>query len=140
MHAVADEQDTPARPLCARLGVGWTAHDVPFQRSASAASGKVCPTAVHAVADVQDTADNLPTAGLGRMDQLRPFQRSASGTRSPARLVRCPIAMQTLADGHDTLPRLPDREPRGFAPCRPASHHAARLPPPHCTPGLGGPP
>jgi hypothetical protein len=68
---------------------------------------------VHRLADVHDTADSLPGRGAGRMDHLRPFQRSASGTSAPALLVRRPIAMHLLADEHDTLPRLPDRVPRG---------------------------
>jgi hypothetical protein len=112
VHAVADEQDTPARLLRFRPGVDWTVHCWPSQRSASAAES-FSPTAVHRRADVHDTADSLPGRGAGRMDHLRPFQRSASGTSAPALLVRRATAMHLLADGHDTLPRLPDRVPRG---------------------------
>src|SRR5262249_30734207 len=40
--------------------------------------------------------------GILRTDHAVPFHRSASVTWSPARSIRCPTAMQALAEVHDT--------------------------------------
>ena len=89
------------------FGVRWIAHPLPFQRSASVLSLLV-PTAVHAVAERQDTANNTVESGLGTVIGIQcvPFQRSATapapampisaGRRSP------PTATQTLADLQST--------------------------------------
>jgi hypothetical protein len=69
---------------------------VPSQRSASVTGVPVLsvlfPTAVHAVAEMHDTPDSLLACaplGLGVVwiVQLVPFQRSASVTTVPARLL-----------------------------------------------------
>ncbi len=77
----------------------------PFHASAKVTRAEalmVDPTAVHAVAEGQDTALSTPSlapVGLGVVwtDQLVPFQTSA---RVP--LSATPTAVQALADGHDT--------------------------------------
>src|SRR6266536_2190111 len=62
------------------------------------------PTAVHARADVQDTACRSSSPGtVARTAHLRPFQRSE---RAPAALSP-PTAMQNVADVHDTAVRKP---------------------------------
>jgi len=61
------------------------------------------PTAVHAVADVHDTADReLPPVGLGvgSITHVAPFQASAS---VPA--MSAPTAVHSVADVHDTADR-----------------------------------
>ena len=89
VQADADVHDTPlSRALpCGGLGVAWMAHFVPFQRSASVASpelSKESPVVVQAEGEVQDTepmeAPCAPAgAGMGRILQVVPFHRSASG-------------------------------------------------------------
>ena len=59
VHAVAELHDTENRMAPATSGVGWTAHFLPFQRSASAPE-VVLPTAVHAVAELHDTPFSEP--------------------------------------------------------------------------------
>ncbi len=60
------------------------------------------PTAVHAVADVHDTAlMRPPPMRLGVDDQLVPFQRSADSPPGPT-----PTAVQAVAEVHDTALRL----------------------------------
>ena len=74
--------------------VGWRDQVVPFQRSASVRellpklSTAELPTAVHAVAEVQDTAAKALRGGdaglgVGWRDHVLPFQRSASVTCLP---------------------------------------------------------
>jgi hypothetical protein len=95
VHAVEDVHDTPEKPLpCAPagFGVGCTAQEVPFQRSASVTplpelSRKV-PTAVQAEADEHDTAfKNGPCAPGGSGTDWRlhvvPSHRSASACSVP---------------------------------------------------------
>src|SRR5215472_7703259 len=68
----------------AGFGVAWTCQVRPFHRSASVLARVWFPTAVHAVAEVQDTPlrPALPPAGaawkVGTIRQVRPFHRSAS--------------------------------------------------------------
>jgi len=88
-------------------------HALPFQRSASVVPipelSKETPVVVQAEGEVQDTGPIKTTcapagAGMGRMLQVLPFQRSASGFGCPGP----PMAMQNDPVGHDTPPkRLP---------------------------------
>src|SRR5205807_662401 len=84
MQSVAETQETPWRtlsPLPVWSGGGTADHWVPFQASARAWSGKersrVEPTAVHELAEMQDTPKRLlspvPTLGLGTIDHAVPF-------------------------------------------------------------------
>jgi hypothetical protein len=83
--------DTPDRLLLvapAGIGTGWIDQLLPFQRSANVsvpALSENDPTAVQALAAVQDTEDrSLLVApdglGVGWMDQVVPFRRSANVT------------------------------------------------------------
>jgi hypothetical protein len=87
---VAEVQETPESVLRfdpGMLGVCWTDHELPFQASArvSVSSPLSClPTAVQALAERHDTAEN--SLKLGRaaglwMDHAVPFHASASGCR-----------------------------------------------------------
>src|SRR5690348_7522899 len=87
VQTVRAGQATPARKISwppLRLGVAWTLQVWPFHRSASVLAGVWFPTAVHAVAEVQDTplrpALGPAGAGLkvGTICHVRPFHRSAS--------------------------------------------------------------
>jgi predicted secreted protein len=89
---------------------------VPFHRSANVSWRLVLfvylPTAVQAVAEVHETALRmLPVApvGLGTasIDQLVPFQRSASITCLPVALMAPPTAVQAVAEVQDTAHRFP---------------------------------
>src|ERR1022692_2748846 len=106
VHAVAELHDTENRMAPATSGVGWTAHFLPFQRSASAPE-VVLPTAVHAAAELHDTpfSEPLPTgSGTGRIVQALPFHPSASGvgiSLPPTGVV--PTAMHALAEVQDRL-------------------------------------
>ena len=95
VHAAEDVHDTPEKPLpCAPagFGVGCTAQEVPFHRSASVSplpelSRKV-PAAVQAEADEHDTAfKNGPCApggsGIDWRLQVVPSHRSASMWNAP---------------------------------------------------------
>ena len=95
VHAVEDVHDTPEKPLpCAPagFGVGCTAQEVPFHRSASVTplpelSVKL-PTAVQAEADEHDTAPKnvlCAPGGTGTDWRLHvvPSHRSASGWSAP---------------------------------------------------------
>ena len=120
VHAAGEVHDTAVKALCgaAGLGVAWIAQVVPSQRSASVdwayelhdePHGKMVaelPTAVQAVAEVQDTpvkALSVTPARLGVawMAQLLPFQRSAKVCESPERVSNCPTAMHAEAELHD---------------------------------------
>jgi hypothetical protein len=84
--------------------VGSTAHLLPFQASANVrvvlALLRYSPTAVHAVADVQDTPSREPS-GFAKvsMAHVVPFQASANG---PSPL---PTAVHAVAEVHDTADR-----------------------------------
>jgi hypothetical protein len=103
-------------PAPAGLGVDSIAHLVPFHRSANVASPTVSldpPTAVHAVAEVHDTALKklcVAPAGVGTdwIDQLVPFH---SSEKVPCGLL--PTAVQAVADVHDTPLRTPNVVPVG---------------------------
>jgi len=115
----AEVQDTDERevaPPAAGFGVAWRVQPVPFQCSASGTSFwppsptpyTMSPTAVHALADVQDTESRLlfspPTGGVGTTVQVLPFQDSASvAPVGPPN----PVAMQAVALTQDTAIRVP---------------------------------
>jgi hypothetical protein len=98
------------------------AHVTPFQCSASAPE-LVFPTAVHAVADVHETAERAPPAGVRWTAHLLPFQRSARAPES----VR-PTAVHAAADVHETAERKPPAGVRRMAQRLPF-HVFARFPP-----------
>src|SRR6516225_4573901 len=100
-------------PAPGRGGVGWMRHRAPFHRSARVCGGKpagapkASPVAVQADSEVQDTlpmpAPCVPGGvGVGSTLQVVPLSRSAS---VPAFVA--PVAMQAVADWHQTLPRKP---------------------------------
>jgi hypothetical protein len=124
------------------LGVGWTAHLVPFQRSATESSEAAFPyhpTAVQAVADEQDTPVSrvrlAPVGlGVGWTAQVVPFQRSASVCGGPEGVKYHPAAVQEVADGHDTpcktLCSAPVGLGVGWMAQRVPFHCSASVPPP----------
>jgi hypothetical protein len=67
------------------FGTVWVFQVLPFHRSASPLF-PAYPTAVHALADVQDTPRRCPplVAGTDWSAQALPFHRSASGRFVPA--------------------------------------------------------
>src|SRR5262249_57575037 len=89
MQTVAELHDIPANPEPidpAGAGVTWTRQLVPSHRSASGTLvpelSRLAPPAVHALAEVQDTAKNSATAGPaggggGRAGPLLPAPRPA---------------------------------------------------------------
>src|SRR5215472_16365069 len=91
MQTAAELHDIPANPEPidpAGAGVTWTRQLVPSHRSASGTLvpelSRLAPPAVHAFAEVQDTAKNSATAdpaglGVAWTRQLLPSHRSASG-------------------------------------------------------------
>jgi len=87
----------------------WIDQLVPFHRSPSVVETPApfaYPTAVQALADVQDTAKRslfVAPLGLGvvGMDQLVPFHVSASVT-SPAPALENPTAVQAVDEMHET--------------------------------------
>lgn len=132
VHAVVALQETPKSELSATpepalgSGVGWIDQLVPFHLSASVTPTVSTlpmpddPTAVHAVADVHDTASNtLCVAPLGFgvlwIVHTDPFQRSASVTGVPTLFHDSPTAVQLVGDRHETPNSSFDREPLGFA-------------------------
>jgi hypothetical protein len=113
MHIVAEAHDTPSNWMLSKPlfgpGVLWIDQLEPFQRSASLEpNAKVAgpPTAVHAVAAVQDTAPSVAPERLGVVwtVQVLPFQTSA-------KVLSCtlsnPTAIQAVAEVHDTPLRAP---------------------------------
>jgi hypothetical protein len=117
MHADADVQDTPLRrpPPRGGLGVAWTVHLMPFQLSARVPALEA-PTAVHADADVQDTALKPPCGweGVAWMLHLAPFHRSARGLAPEPKELAVPTAVHADADVQDTPSRLLTVAPGGF--------------------------
>ncbi len=98
------------------MGVRWIVHRRPFQRAASVVAGLLVlnePTAMHSLADGQDTLENEADVrfgglGVGWITHLVPFHRSATVLPRPPRCAEPPTAMQTLRDGQDTLDRNVD--------------------------------
>src|ERR1700729_1623739 len=89
----------------------WMAHFLPFQRSARAVlveklGAEVPPTAVHALADVQDTLLRKPGPGPRWTVHFLPFHAFATGTDRAALPMKDPTATHALAEGHDTAPSL----------------------------------
>jgi hypothetical protein len=120
MQNVLAVQETPNRAVPgapAGLGVGWMVQFVPFHCSARVAVGLPklsvrAPTAVHAMADVHDTAAREPPpAGFGVcwMRQVVPSHRSASGPFADV-----PVAVQAEAAVQDTPARTLDAAPVGL--------------------------
>lgn len=110
VHAVGDVHETPVSwtsEVFVGNGTGWIVHLVPFQPSASGCVGKSekpdAPTAMHEVAEVQDTPCRCPKgtpAGIGtdRVTQLVPFQVSADGRCSPSELMKKPTPVHAVLD------------------------------------------
>jgi hypothetical protein len=108
-HDTANPSMSPAPE---GLGVGWTLHRVPSQRSAMAEGGKppgpnTSATAVHAEGVGQETLPkpspfpSVPDGVTGDCSvQVAPFHRSASSLVSVF-----PTAVQAEADVHDTAPK-----------------------------------
>jgi hypothetical protein len=98
------------------LGVAWTVHLPPSQRSAKRLSaewaGCAFPTAVHAIAELHDTPLRrlYGGVGVGMTVQVLPFHRSANAALwvSPALSVK-PTAMQAVADVQETPSKEDDR-------------------------------
>jgi len=107
-HTVGEGHETASSQLCGKeprvgLGVLSIVHVVPFQLSANVACLPApiavvmvllcAPTAVHDVGEGHDTpaseiSDNAPAGlGVGWIDQVLPFQRSANVSSVPAPFV-----------------------------------------------------
>jgi hypothetical protein len=92
-------------------GVAWIAQVVPFQCSASGLivpkpSGAEWPTAVQEWAEGHDTAASCAAPapvgfGVGWIDHVEPFQRSASVSMSPPVGTEYPTAVQAVSDTHE---------------------------------------
>lgn len=141
-HAFAEAHDTSLNPDVGtrRLGVPWIDHLVPFQRSTTGTvsferSSRESPTAVHAVADEQDTPQSQSPSpefsgvGVRRTDHLVPSQCAAPD----------PTATQAVADAHDTS--LPPGAPRWSDQLDPFHRPTDELPPKNePRPSVYGPP
>jgi hypothetical protein len=126
VHALAEAHDTPFNTLNvapAGTGTDWRTHCVPFHRSANGTRFPEplmkYPTAVHAVADVQETAEKavvVAPAGLGvaLTVQVLPFHRSANGRAGPEESLESPTAMHAVAVGHDTARNAAKTAPVGL--------------------------
>ena len=93
VQAAGDRHDTPYKmpPPCGGSAVGWILHVAPSQRSERVPELEF-PTAVHDASDVQDTLQRVfcvdPAGfGVGSIDHLIPFHRSAKLTCAPEGLV-----------------------------------------------------
>jgi hypothetical protein len=98
-------------------------HALPFHRSATVAPIpellKETPVVVHAEGEVQDTGPMripcaLAGAGIGRIVQVLPFHRSASGCGVGVLRAEPPMAMQNDPVGHDTPPSWTPGGPGGL--------------------------
>jgi hypothetical protein len=103
VHARADVHDTPRRaslPWVLELGVGWMTQALPFHRSASVRSTLLpvscSPAAVHAEADVHDTAAKPPDGAVA--------EAAAAGGVTPS------IAPAPRATAAKTAACLPARD------------------------------
>jgi hypothetical protein len=97
-------------------------HARPFQRSASVVARPELfmesPVVVHAEGDVQDTwpmktACAPAGAGMGRIFQVLPFHRSASGVGLGPVMPEPPMAIQNESVRQDTPPKLLPADPEG---------------------------
>lgn len=126
MHAVEDVHDTPEKKLnCAPdgFGVGCTAQEVPFQRSASVTpvpelSVKL-PTAVQMEADEHDTAfkNVFCDPGGSGIDWVRhvvPSHPSANAWDVLELSMKAPTAMHAEEEVHDRPRRSLTAAPGGF--------------------------
>jgi hypothetical protein len=126
-HSDGPVQATPCRAanwVPGGFGVGWMRHAVPFQRSASVVVcpelSKESPVVVQADGEVQDIDPPTKTpcapagAGMGRVFQVLPFHRSASGDGLGVLGPEAPVAMQNERVGHDTAPKMLPRAPPGL--------------------------
>ena len=96
------------------MGLAASDQLAPFQVSISVAV-PTPPTATQLVAVRHFTPENLPkvlSAGVAVIDQVAPFHRSASGTRSLPVVESSPTAKQFDALAHETA--VSDREVPGF--------------------------
>jgi len=114
-QAVGAVQETPSKMLfpLPGLGVDWTLHDVPFQRSASVASGaklvgRNTPTATHAELELQA----MPVSpwvkpGFGADCTLHELPFHTSTTRPdlalPTAVQRVPLVQATPLNPSQTL-------------------------------------
>jgi hypothetical protein len=107
VHELDDAQETESITPSdsGRLEVDWTAHSVPFQRSAkNGLPPPPVPTAVQAVVLVHDTPSknsSPPRVGTVCVDQLDPFQDSAQG-ENELPLDPTPTAIQLVSLAQDT--------------------------------------
>jgi hypothetical protein len=119
-------QDTPIKPLGSapgRLGVFWIFQVLPFQDSARLTGVlklfAAVPAAMQNEGMGQETAEN-PLAeargrlGVGWMDHVVPFHRSASVTLRPEPLALTPNAAHTEDEVHDTAFRRLNCAPEGL--------------------------
>jgi len=105
------------------FGVKRSDQVVPFQLSARVTIWPELlvdlPTARHALVAVHTTPErrlSVPPVGscVGWIDQLVPFQLSASVSEMPEAFVKLPTAWQSLADVHETPERRLSVAPTGF--------------------------
>jgi hypothetical protein len=117
VHDLAELHETPFSVTSLELveafagvGVRSTRQVLPFHRSANVGPPgpglKSVPVAVHAVADVQDTASKVPAGsrrgnGTACTFQVAPFQDRARGRACPVTM-RQPTAVHARALEHDT--------------------------------------
>ena len=119
-------QETPNKPLGSapgRLGVFWTFQLLPFQDSARLTGVlklfAAVPAAMQNDGRGQETAEN-PLAeargrlGVGWMDHVVPFHRSASVTLRPELLASAPNAAHAEDEVHDTAFRRLTCAPEGL--------------------------
>lgn len=119
----------------------WTLHRRPFHRSAKPLApdwpSPNEPTAVHASAELQDTAlssvvsvdDAMYGFGIGWAAQDDPFHRAANGTGIPVGPDVVPTAEQNLAPEHATPVRLVPCGTSGLGTACPAHRRADQTAP-----------
>src|SRR5213080_263950 len=109
VQALGEAHDTLLSCAPPVAGVAGIDHEVPSQASTSGAPLLSLPTAIQAVAEPQDTPARKPPnclLGVGWMDQVVPFQRSASVRGLPPESsTEVPTAVQALAEVQDTAAR-----------------------------------
>lgn len=124
MQDDGEEHDTAVKALDPPGGsVGWMTHDVPSQCSASVFSAPVdgsssaIPTAVHAVADAQETPakglPSVPSLGEDWMAHRCPFQCSTSVSEPMPEMSASPTAVHFLAEVQETPSRPAPMAPAG---------------------------
>jgi hypothetical protein len=112
VQASAAEQETRLSPAPeGGLVMVWIDHAVPFHTSAKGCVvpelSTYCPTAVHALADEQDTSLSTlllapAIVGVDRVDHAVPCQRSATASCAPELSTYSPTAVHAIADVHET--------------------------------------